>query len=1130
MSNSQLDLYGDYAAAGIETGGRKGQVRLSEISVYNWGSFSERIHTAPIDREGTLITGDNGSGKSTLIDGLMALLQAPGRASFNIAAAQGDKRDRNLVSYMRGSYGTSHDGAGTRVLNKRPKAVVTGLRAQYQFDGGSVVSLMAIFFIKDASNSYSDVNKLYFIADEDISLKTLLDAFSKSTMREFKRWVEQQVNLRCFDDRFSEYQTVYRQKLTMGNENAPALLARALGLKKIDDLTKLIRELVLEPGNIRELARDIVHEFADLLATHERLVDTRERVKHLQRLLPLHQALQEVEKLLAQLEQDKVGLPIFEAKQQVIALAERIHRLEEEMAALKEAMERLSAEEQTADAYTDQCYAAYLQLGGSQIEPLRQQLNALQERLGRMVRDSQRYQKLCRDLQLGHDLVGSVFRDNQRVANEQLRQAEFELPRLEEAFFANKQKVIEFDAEYRELSSLIHEMQQRPNSNIDIKYQQLRDRMVEELGIDEEKLVFIGELIDVAELELPWKGAIERALGQRKLNLLVPEADAKRVTRWLNQRHLGLNLSVELVGAVTQTVSSFEAGGFLEKLIWRDHAYQNWLKNHLSRFDLWCVDTVEELNRTPYSMTVEGLIHLKQGSFEKKDRHKVDDRRRWQLGFDAKAKLNLLLAQQQALQASLVTAKAQAEKSQQQRDDYREQSQWCQQLLTFDWDSIDVPRYEKEREELSKRLAALEDDQGDLQQAKIRWEEAKKAVVTIQKQKEAQNKKIGALENALKSAETQHAEKLPLAQEALDEVVQARLALRLDAYDESDRAAYYALSKALEREYAQVQNRQIKDKEAVASLLGGFRGREKWQPYTVDWVSGFEALYDALTYLEYLEKEGLPVLVEQYQERLNKNMTQSIALLYTNIEAEFADIRERISRINRVLSKTEFRPNSYLKLNPRRERYPAIQDFTQKMNLALSSMNDADQDKRFSLVNDVVSILKNALESSRVDDERLLDPRKQMSFYAEEIQLGTEQVLDVLDSSSGKSGGEKEAFAGTIVAASLAYVLTPKDEEYPVYATVFLDEAFSNAAEGVAARVIKVFKALKLHVNLITPYKNLNVAREAARSLILTERKAETHESRLREISWEQIDEQQAKRQRDLKQYAQSQGVQVYEP
>ena len=97
MSNSQLDLYGDYAAAGIETGGRKGQVRLSEISVYNWGSFSERIHTAPIDREGTLITGDNGSGKSTLIDGLMALLQAPGRASFNIAAAQGDKRDRNLV-------------------------------------------------------------------------------------------------------------------------------------------------------------------------------------------------------------------------------------------------------------------------------------------------------------------------------------------------------------------------------------------------------------------------------------------------------------------------------------------------------------------------------------------------------------------------------------------------------------------------------------------------------------------------------------------------------------------------------------------------------------------------------------------------------------------------------------------------------------------------------------------------------------------------------------------------------------------------------------------------------------------------------------------------------------------------
>lgn len=71
-----------------------GQIRLAEISVYNWGSF-HGLHTAVIDPEGTLITGDNGAGKSTLIDAHMALLNRPGQTSFNIAASQGDRSDRN---------------------------------------------------------------------------------------------------------------------------------------------------------------------------------------------------------------------------------------------------------------------------------------------------------------------------------------------------------------------------------------------------------------------------------------------------------------------------------------------------------------------------------------------------------------------------------------------------------------------------------------------------------------------------------------------------------------------------------------------------------------------------------------------------------------------------------------------------------------------------------------------------------------------------------------------------------------------------------------------------------------------------------------------------------------------------
>ena len=76
----------------------------------------------------------------------------------------------------------------------------------------------------------------------------------------------------------------------------------------------------------------------------------------------------------------------------------------------------------------------------------------------------------------------------------------------------------------------------------------------------------------------------------------------------------------------------------------------------------------------------------------------------------------------------------------------------------------------------------------------------------------------------------------------------------------------------------------------------------------------------------------------------------------------------------------------------------------------------------------------------------------------------------------------------------------------PFTAPYFLDEAFSNTAEATSRRVLRVFKALHIHVNLITPYKNLNLARESARSLLIVERDQANHDSHLCEVTWEEVD------------------------
>ncbi|MEE9452520.1 MAG: ATP-binding protein, partial [Gammaproteobacteria bacterium] len=189
---------------------RVGQIRLAALSVFNWGSFNG-LHTAAIDPHGTLITGDNGAGKSTFIDGLMALLLPAGRATFNVAAAQGDRSDRTLLSYMRGSFGSAHDGAGTRVKSKREGATVTGLRALYRGDDGSVITLAALFWTTQSTNVLTDVKRVYVVAKRDLALKEILDAFGEGNARSLKQWLREDPKISCCDEHFADYQELYRK-------------------------------------------------------------------------------------------------------------------------------------------------------------------------------------------------------------------------------------------------------------------------------------------------------------------------------------------------------------------------------------------------------------------------------------------------------------------------------------------------------------------------------------------------------------------------------------------------------------------------------------------------------------------------------------------------------------------------------------------------------------------------------------------------------------------------------------------------------------------------------------------------------------------------------------------------------
>jgi len=1095
----------------------QGQIRLSELSVFNWGSF-HGLHTAAIDPEGTLVTGDNGAGKSTFIDGLMALLLPAGKATFNVAAAQGDRSDRSLLSYMRGSFGSAHDGASTRVKSKREKGVVTGLRALYRADDGSCITLAALFWTTSATNTLGEVKRVYLVAKRSLQLKELLDAFGEGNTRQLKQWLRDDPAITDCDSNFSDYQELYRKHLYMDNKNAPALLSRALGLKKIDDLTKLIRELVLEPSGVKEDAKNVVEEFADLVAIHEQLVDAKEQYSHLSRLPELAESIAKATKSLDSLLLEKSNLSTYFGEALSILWAEKLEDIGKALDSISREIRSVEIEESDAQSSVEKRHEEYLNLGGDKIESLKNEIKYIKGKLDDVIQVSSKYQGDCRRLSLNSELNEGVFLTNKRTAIENLAKIEEDTKQAQDRFGDVAAQLSEQQKNLNAIKCEILEIEARPDSNIDVRYQKLRDEMIESLGLQGEELVFIGELLDVKDDEKLWQGAIERALGGLKTTLLVPQKNYSMVTRWLNVRHTGLHVRAQVVSQVRTDQRStgfteFSERGYLRKLIWKDHVYRDWLKSHLHNFDLQCVSGTDELDATPFSMTKEGLVHMERGRFEKKDQRKINDRRGWSLGFSNKSRLALLNADKGAVELRLSQLDRTLKEAREALNKNVERANVWERLSSYTWEQINAPYWQGRLESVQADLDELEKSGGDLEVARSRWDAAKDRLQKIQDRKGQLLTKKGSLGNDKSHAQEQLDKFQQLAAAGMTDEVRQLLQSRVGEIRLDDAHRQADFEKKLDSEIQQEHDLKNEAERSAERIMGGFRGKDKWQPITVDWPTGLEGLQYYLEHYTYIETEGLPELIDQFKERLNKHATQSLARIKTKLESEREDILERIDTINRVLKRTEFKQGSHLRLGSKREKYPHVLEFERKVRSALSHATSDDHEARFRLLSDVVDILNKASApgtSTNEESKRLLDPRYQMSFFAEEIDSQTLEVRDVLESSSGKSGGEKESFAGTIVAASLAYVLTPDGYDRPIYCTVFLDEAFSNTAEAVSRRVLRVFKELHIHVNLITPYKNLNLARESARSLLIAERDPALHESHLCEVTWEEIDQRMA--------------------
>lgn len=1076
---------------------------LKELELYNWGGFSD-YHRAVIDVAGTAIIGPTGSGKTTLVDALMTLLV--GKAKYNLASTGGHESDRDLVSYVRGVSGPGDGGAGQSHI-ARAGRTVTGIAATLS-NGSDIVRLGTVLSFDGSSSSPSDMKKAWVLAtSSQQSLSSWLTLHQEGGMRALKQLEKTETGIWVHTSK-AAYLAQARDVFEV-RDNAFNLLNRAAGLKQLNSIDDIFRELVLDDTSQFVRAREVINSFDDLTAIHEELETARRQQRTLE---PVKIIWEKLEHRLAELEHKrllKTLLPAWFGEQAYQLWKAECERLEGECT--RTAVARDDAEERYQNQQTvrNNLNEVYLSQGGANLQTLEDLIEEKRQNLARCQRDADQYQLLAEKLGMPSEISRQQFMQNKAVVAERVEKVAAQHDIAEQKVWDVGSEMRQADETRQALKNDLHDAEQRPDSNIPGHYQHFRAALAGELGLTEQALPFVAELVQVHEDETAWRGAIERAIGAHRLRIMVPPDAAQAALRWINQRHNALHVRiVEIKEPDTQP--QFMSDGFTRKLDYKQHPYREAVKALLAGIDRHCVDSPEALRHASHAMTQQGLMSGRAGFFDKQDQKRLSSD--WQTGFNNHDRLDFLKEKLVAAEESSRNAKAVLERAKNELGGIKAQKQLLDTLIGLDFDQINAMQAEHQLSEQQEKLAALTSQGSSLTTAKEKLAQAEASLKKLDVNRKEGFSLHKKMKNDLESAESKKSRAFSKADMGMNSSQRERaqayfpvlLRDQLDDVVEIERQASDALYREietltercnrLEKELVkQMSDAQKEDRGALSDV-----GRE---------------LEDVLQYLDRLRvltEEALPEKRKRFTEYLNRSSDDGVTQLLHSVDNEVDRIEERLEDVNNTLRRVDFQPGRYLQLVSMKVVHDTVRVFGKAKNqLASSRFVDDEGESHYKSLQHLIALLRDACDRQKtIGAKALLDPRFRLEFKVSVIERADGRIIETRSGSQGGSGGEKEIIASYVLTASLSYALCPDGSSRPLFGTIVLDEAFSRSSHAVAGRIIAALKEFGLHALFITPNKEMKLLRKHTRSAVVVHRRGDR--SSLTPISWQELDEVRA--------------------
>ncbi len=1058
---------------------RRDGIRLQRVEVLNWGTFHHRVAVLDVDGGNCLLTGQVGAGKSTVVDAISLVMNPPSQITFNQAAGA-SRRERTLTSYVLGAFrNVSDESTGVARPDYLRRAAGTQsviLTVYGDATGRRVTTGVMLRFQNEASTPKAQ----YFVADRELSVER--DFAGHADARRLRATLKAQ-GVDIFDH-YQQYAKVLDRKLRLSRV-ALGLFNQTVSMKSVSDLNEFVRTHMLEAADVTATVEKMLAHYADLTRAHDLVVDARRQREALDRVAEESRRLEVAEERIAAARQ---------AGEAVAGLVDA-HRAD----LLSAAIAAGSAELPALHGQQDDL--------GAQVEALRRQQTDLEVRLrsqgGTDLVLAERDLDDARTREEDAAVAGRRLGDLAREAGVPAPADSGDFPRyLASLERARREVQADGEAAQRRLAEAVGRLTQARRmleeldrelkaaatraSNIPTGLAALRDTMTRELGLAEGTLVFVGELLTVAEEHAAWRGAVERLVRGFAMSLLVPATHHAAVTSWVDRIHLGRRLVTYRVDVGGTGRGTAEPGTVASRLVVKPSVPASaWLAGEVARrFDHLCVAEAGDLARHRRALTRAGQVKDSNRQ-EKDDTSRVDDRLTWVLGWDTRERRAALQATRPALADAVEMAEKQLQVEQERVQELRVRDR---ALFTLGTEFADPARVDVEAARQARRKAAthLETLRANPEIAELN---AALGAVTarITGVNSALAQVIGRIATTDKALSEHRAvlAALELVEPALSAAAERVLGrARADAGAPPDALSAVerwerVLRGRVEAHATSARLHRSTVEQALVSAMGAYASGWPARVVDVD-VASVRGRGELLTLRDRLIADDLPRFEENFREKLQSNAINEIAMFARRLDLDAAAISERIATINAALADIDYQPGTRIELAVEPTKDQQVRDFRAQLKGITTGMvgagDGAYNEAKFLAVRELLDRFRGREGHSEEDARwmrRVTDVRNWHTFAATERSRDENTLVEHYSDSDGKSGGQKEKLAYTILAASLAYQYGLAEGDTRGFRFVMIDEAFGRGSEESTRYGLDLFGRLGLQLLVVTPLQKI---------------------------------------------------------